>query len=62
MLENEHSPCIYSPQEHFEALTDDDNNTETIRLVDPLEEHIELVTAPHEIDAKKKRVSKGKKK
>lgn len=62
MLENE-APAVHSP-EHTVASIDDDN-METINFVeDPItqfEDEIEMIS-PHEIDVKKKRTSKGKKK
>ncbi|EZA59036.1 Heat shock factor protein [Ooceraea biroi] len=58
MLENE-TPSIHSPQEHIEELIDDDN-IETVEPAYSVNSKDEMVTR-HEIDAKKKRVSKGKK-
>ncbi|XP_076228675.1 heat shock factor protein isoform X2 [Nomia melanderi] len=63
MLEGDPNPAIQSP-EHNTASIMDENNMESVHLVDDsaqLEDDIQLVN-PREIDARKKRVCKGKKK
>ncbi|XP_033331458.2 uncharacterized protein LOC117223334 isoform X3 [Megalopta genalis] len=63
MLEGDSNPAIQSP-EHNSASVIDENNMETIHLVDDsvqLHDDIQLVN-PQEIDARKKRGCKGKKK
>lgn len=63
MLEGHPNPAIESP-EHNNTLIMEDNNMETIHLVDDsvqLQDDIQLINA-QEIEAKKKRGCKGKKK
>ncbi|XP_043259854.1 heat shock factor protein-like isoform X4 [Colletes gigas] len=63
MLEGHPSPSIQSP-EHNNASVIDDNNMETVHLIhDPvqLQDEIQLIN-PQEIDTRKKRGCKGKKK
>ncbi|XP_029045692.1 heat shock factor protein 1-like isoform X1 [Osmia bicornis bicornis] len=63
MLEGHSNPSIESP-EHNNTSIMDDNNIETVHLVDnsvQLQDDIQLIN-PQEIDAKKKRGCKGKKK
>lgn len=63
MLEGDPNPTIQSP-EHNTASIMDENNMESVHLVDDsaqLEDDIQLVN-PREIDGRKKRVCKGKKK
>ncbi|XP_078040473.1 heat shock factor protein isoform X2 [Augochlora pura] len=63
MLEGDSNPAIQSP-EHNSASIIDENNMETIHLVDDsvqLHDDVQLVN-PQEIDARKKRGMKGKKK
>ncbi|XP_076639226.1 uncharacterized protein LOC143351527 isoform X1 [Colletes latitarsis] len=63
MLEGHPSPSIQSP-EHNNASVIDDNNMETVHLIDDpvqLQDEIQLIN-PQEIDTRKKRGCKGKKK
>lgn len=63
MLEGHPNPAIESP-EHNNTSIIEDNNMESVHLVDDsiqLQDDIQLIN-PQEIDIKKKRGCKGKKK
>lgn len=61
MLEGHPNPAIESPEHSNTSIID--NNMESVHLVDDsiLQDDIQLIN-PHEIDIKKRRGCKGKKK